>query len=181
MADLVGKRGSVELMFSQQPSPTSSSEPFQLPAISLFPIHPSALCFQTASTAVSFWPSTNQARSLNIFEGETSRARWVCFRTGGRPNDFHPPQPSSHKEPESSIAKFISVSQLLAMISFPTVAQRELSPAKSRETDSWRSGKRFSSIGATPLRVSATSLSCDAIVTERVSRCSRKLCDMTYG
>lgn len=87
----------------------------------------------------------------------------MCFRTGGKPNDFHPPQPSSHKEPESSIAKVMSVSQLLAIISLPTVAQSEMSPAMSRETDNWRSGKRFSSVSEMLFRVPAISLSCDAV------------------
>lgn len=169
MTDLFEKHGSVARKFPQQPILTSSSEPRQFPARSLFPIHPSALCFQTASTVVNLWSSTNQPSSRNIFAGAISRARGVCFRTGGRPNDLHPPQPSSHKELESSIAKVISVSQLLAIISLPKVTQSELSPATSRETDSWRRGRRFSSVGAMLLRASAISLSCDAVDTKLMS------------
>jgi hypothetical protein len=87
----------------------------------------------------------------------------VCFKTDGRPNDFHPPQPSSHREPESSIAKETSVSQLLAIISLPAVTQNELSPATSTEVDNCSSGIRFSSVSVTLLRVPATSLSWDAV------------------
>jgi hypothetical protein len=163
VADLIGKSYSIARRSSQQSSLTSSSEPCQLAARSLFSTHPSTLCFQTASTVANFFSSTTQASSRNILVGVISRARCVCFRTGGKPNDFHPPQPSSHKEAESSIAKGMSVSQLLAIISLPTVAQSELSPAMSSETDSWRSGERFSSVNEILLRVPATSLSCDAI------------------
>ena len=87
----------------------------------------------------------------------------MCFKTGERPNDFHPPQPSPHREPESSIAKETSVSQLLVMISLPAVAQSELSPATSTEVDSCRSAARFSSVSAMVLRVPAISFSCDAV------------------
>ena len=81
----------------------------------------------------------------------------MCFRTAGRPNDFHPPHPSSHREPESSIAKGTSVSQLLTMTSLPAVTQSELSPATSTEVDSCRSDIRFSSVSLMLLKVPATS------------------------
>lgn len=156
-------------MLWQQSSLTSSSDPCQFTVRSLSPIQPSTLCFQTASTVINFCSSTNQASSRNILVGVASRARCVCFRTGDTPKDFHPPQPSSHKEPESSIAKAVSVSQLLTMISLPTLAQSELSPAISKETDSWRSGIRVSSVSTMLLRVPAISLSCDAINTKLVT------------
>lgn len=163
MANLFEKYGSAARKVLQQPLLTSSSEPCQFSARSFFPIHTSTLCFQTASTVINFRSSTNQARSRKIFVGEISRARWVCLSTGGKPIDFHPPQPRSHREPESSIANVMSVSQLLTMISLPTVDQSELSLATRRETDSWRRGKRFSSVGTMSLRVSAIPLSCDAV------------------
>jgi len=154
---------------SQKLSLTSSSELCQFSRRSLFSIHPSVLCFQIASTVVNFCSSTNQPSSRNILVGAVSRARGVCFRTDGSPNDFHPPQPSSHREPESSIAKETSVSQLLVMISLPAVSQSELPPATSKEVDNCRSGKRFSSVSVTLLRVPATSFSWDAIDAERMS------------
>ena len=87
----------------------------------------------------------------------------MCFKMDGRPNDFHPPQPSSHREPESSISKGVSVSQLLAMISLPAVTQSELSPATSTEVESCRSGMRFLSVSVMLLRAPVTSFSCDAV------------------
>jgi len=155
----VGKNYSVMWRLSQQALLTSSSEPCQFPARSLFSIHPSVLCFQTASTVVNFCSSTNQASNRNVLVGVISRARCVCFRTADRPNDFHPPQPSSHREPESSIAKETSVSQLLTIISLPAVTQSELSPATSTEVDNCKSDARFPPLSVMLFKFPAISFS----------------------